>query len=272
MIQEARKTAQFLQDKGITQPQIGIILGTGLGNLATKIEVDIAVPYSEIPGFPEATVEFHAGQLIYGQIEGVQVLAMKGRYHFYEGYSMQEITFPVRVMKLLGIEQLLISNAAGCLNMEWNKGDLMLISDHINKFPEHPLIGPNENEFGTRFPDMSNAYDKALRSTTRQLATENHITLREGVYGSAQGPMLETAAEYRYLQRIGADAVGMSTVPEVIVACHMQLPVVAVSVLTDMCDPEHLQPVNIEDIIEVAGEAEKELTTLFVALIQALKK
>lgn len=270
MRNEVKKTVSFLQEKGISEPEIGIILGTGLGNLATKIQVEIEVPYAEIPGFPEATVEFHAGKLIYGTIEGKKVLAMKGRYHFYEGYTMQQVTFPVRVMKLLGISTLLISNAAGCMNLEWKKGELMLISDHINKFPEHPLNGPNESEWGTRFPDMSNAYDKDLRSTVRQIAIRESITLHEGVYATAQGPMLETPSEYRYLRKVGGDAVGMSTVPEVIVANHMELPVVAISVLTDECDPDNLKPVNIEEIIAVAGEAEKDLTKLFVELIKEL--
>ncbi len=270
MIEEIGTTAQFLRDKGISKPEIGIVLGTGLGNLAERIDVDIEVPYSEIPGFPEATVEFHAGKLIYGKIEGKQVLAMKGRYHYYEGYSMQQIVFPIRVMKLLGVSVLLISNAAGCMNLDWEKGDLMLISDHINKFPDHPLNGPNVEELGTRFPDMSNAYDKELRSALRQIAIRENITLREGVYATAQGPMLETAAEYRYLKKVGGDVVGMSTVPEVIAANHMGIPVAAVSVLTDECDPENLHPVDIADIIAVAGKAEKKLTTLFVELIKEL--
>ncbi|MBL4706408.1 MAG: purine-nucleoside phosphorylase [Flavobacteriales bacterium] len=271
MINEIKATVNFLQEKGITNPEVGIILGTGLGNLAEEIEVEVEIPYTEIPGFPEATVEFHAGKLIYGSIAGRKVVAMKGRFHFYEGYSMQQIIFPVRVLKLLGIQSLLISNAAGAMNLDWKKGELMLITDHINKFPDHALHGANIEELGTRFPDMSEAYNKGFRSALRQIANRENITLHEGVYITAQGPMLETAAEYRYLKIAGGDAVGMSTVPEVIAANHMGLPVAAISVLTDECDPDNLQPVDIEDIIEVAGKAEKKLTTLFVGLIKGMK-
>lgn len=270
MMEDIEATAGFLKQRGISDPEIGIILGTGLGNLATRINVEIEVLYSEVPGFPEATVEFHEGKLIYGTLEGKKVLAMKGRYHFYEGYSMQQIVFPIRVMKLMGIKALLISNAAGSMNPAWKKGELMMINDHINKLPSHPLNGPNLSELGTRFPDMSEAYNKEFRSTLRHIANRENITLREGVYVTAQGPMLETAAEYRYLRKVGGDAVGMSTVPEVIAANHMGLPVAAISVLTDECDPDNLKPVNIEEIIKVAGEAEKHLTTLFVEMIKEL--
>jgi len=271
MINEIKATAEFLRSKGITNPEIGIVLGTGLGNLADEIEVIQEVPYSDIPGFPEATVEFHAGKLIYGTIADRKVLAMKGRYHFYEGYSMHQIVFPIRVMKLLGIEALLISNAAGSMNLDWKKGELMMISDHINKFPAHALNGANIEELGTRFPDMSEAYNKGFRSALRQISSRENITLHEGVYITAQGPMLETPSEYRYLKIAGGDAVGMSTVPEVIAANHMGIPVAAISVLTDECDPDNLKPVNIEEIIAVAGKAEKKLTTLFVELIKELK-
>ncbi|MFT7613459.1 MAG: purine-nucleoside phosphorylase [Parvicellaceae bacterium] len=271
MIDEIKTTADFLRSKGITNPEIGVVLGTGLGNLAEEIDVIAEVPYSEIPGFPEATVEFHAGKLIYGSIANRKVLAMKGRYHFYEGYTMHQIVFPIRVMKMLGIESLLISNAAGSINLDWKKGDLMMISDHINLFPAHALNGANIDELGTRFPDMSEAYNKGYRSALRQIARRENITLHEGVYITAQGPMLETPSEYRFLKIAGGDAVGMSTVPEVIAANHMGLPVAAISVLTDECDPDNLKPVSIEEIIAVAGKAEKKLTTLFVGLIKEMK-
>ena len=269
MIEEIRKTAELLKSKGIKDPQVGIVLGTGLGNLVTRIEIELEIPYSEC-GFPEATVEFHEGKLIYGKIGGKQVLAMKGRYHFYEGYSMQQIVFPIRVMKMLGISSLLISNAAGCMNLEWKKGDLMMISDHINKFPEHPLNGPNLKELGTRFPDMSNAYDKGYRSMLRQIAIRENVTLHEGIYASAQGPMLETAAEYRYLKTIGGDAVGMSTVPEVIAAKHMGMTCFGVSVVSDLGVPGKIVEVTHEMVQEVASAAEPKMTVIMTELIESL--
>lgn len=267
---EIQETATFLADKGITDPQVGIVLGTGLGGLVEKIEVELEVAYDEIPHFPVATVEFHSGKLIYGKIGGKQVLAMQGRFHYYEGYTMQQITFPIRVMKQLGVSTLLLSNAAGAMNLEYKKGTLMMITDHINMQPTNPLIGPNLDDFGPRFPDMSEAYSKGLRAQLKAIAAEQNIVLEEGVYVSVPGPMLETPAEYRYLHRIGADAVGMSTVPEVIVANHMGLPCAAVSVLTDECDPDNLEPVDIADIIAVAGRAEKGLTVLFEELVKAI--
>ena len=267
MIEE---TAAFLKGKGILSPEIGIVLGTGLGNLATEIEVELTIPYTEIPHFPIATVEFHTGKLIYGNLGGKKVLAMNGRFHYYEGYTMEQIVFPVRVMKLLGVSKLLLSNAAGAMNLDWKKGDLMMLTDHINQQPSNPLLGPNLDSLGTRFPDMSEAYSHEINDKLRSIAKEQSLTLREGVYVSVMGPMLESPAEYRFLRTIGADAVGMSTVPEVIAANHMKMPCAAVSVLTDECDPDNLEPINIEEIIAVAGKAEIKLTRLFVQLIQSL--
>lgn len=268
--QQAEEAAAFLKSKGITAPQTGIILGTGLGNLATEITSELEIPYAEIPNFPEATVEFHAGKLIYGKLAGRQVLAMKGRFHFYEGYSMQQLVLPVRVMKLLGISELLISNAAGGINPHYKKGDLMLITDHINMQPGNPLIGANVDDWGPRFPDMSAPYSATLNKKLLGIATKEYITLHKGVYVAVAGPMLETRAEYRQLRGMGADAVGMSTVPEVIAACHMGLPVAAISVITDECDPDNLKPVAIEEIIAVAAKAELKLTTLFRTLVGML--
>jgi purine-nucleoside phosphorylase len=269
-LNKIKEAAAYIKSKGIDNPEIGIVLGTGLGNLATKINVEIEIEYSQIPHFPEATVEFHAGKLIYGTISGKKVLAMRGRFHYYEGYTMQQIVLPVQVMKLLGINYLLLSNAAGCINLNWKKGDLMLVTDHINLQPTNPLIGKNYDELGPRFPDMSQPYSKQLNEKLNAIADQKQITLRNGIYVSVPGPMLETAAEYRYLKITGADAVGMSTVPEVIAANHIGLPCAAISVLTDECNPDDLKPINIEEIIAVAGKAELKLTDLFVNLIRTL--
>jgi purine-nucleoside phosphorylase len=270
MMNEIRTASAFLREKGIISPEVGIILGTGLGNLASKIHSEVEVDYADIPHFPVSTVEFHRGKLIFGQLAGKNVLAMQGRFHAYEGYTMQQIVFPVRVMKMLGIRCLLISNAAGSLNPSFKKGSLMLIDDHINLQIANPLTGRNQDELGPRFPDMSCPYDGRLNQQLREAANAEGITLHQGVYVAVMGPNLETRAEYRFLRMIGADAVGMSTVPEVIAANHMGLPVAAVSVLTDECDPDHLKPVNIEEIIEVAGRAEKELTRLFEKALEGI--
>jgi purine-nucleoside phosphorylase len=268
MMQKINETVSFLKTKGVDAPKVGVILGTGLGNLFIKsMTVQLEISYKEIPHFPESTVESHHGKLIYGTVGGTQVLAMQGRFHYYEGYSFQELTFPVRVMKVLGVEHLLISNAAGNLRKDWSKGELMLLDDHINLLPDNPLRGRNLDELGPRFPDMSAPYHPWLNAELENIAQEKDLTLRKGVYVAVMGPNLETRAEYRFLQRIGADAVGMSTVPEVIVANHMGLPCCAISVLTDDCDPDQLQPVNIAEIIEIAGKAEEKLTQLFVGLI-----
>lgn len=268
---QIRETTAFLQNKGFANPEIGIILGTGLGTqFVSQIEIEKELPYTDIPNFPVATVEFHSGKLVYGKIHGKQVIAMQGRFHYYEGYNMQQVTFPVRVMKMLGIKQLLISNAGGSMNLEWPKGDLMLLDDHISLQNGNPLVGPNLDELGPRFPDMSQPYDPAMNKLLEEIATERKINLRKGVYVAVTGPNLETRAEYRFLRRIGADVVGMSTVPEVIVANHMSLPCCAISVLTDDCDPDNLHPISLEEIVAVAGKAEVKLTELYVELIKRL--
>lgn len=270
MDQKIIETANWLKERGIDEAEIGIVLGTGLGDLAAHIDVIHEFSYNVIPNFAIATVEFHFGKLIYGRLSGKKVLALQGRYHYYEGYSMQQIVLPVRVMKLLGVKQILLSNAAGALNLDYNKGTLMLVDDHINLQPDNPLRGPNLDELGPRFPDMSSPYDGNMNQHLIDIAEQNDITLHQGVYASVEGPNLETRAEYRYLKIIGADAVGMSTVPEVIACNHMGLPCICISVLTDMCDPDHLEPVDINDIIATAKEAEQDLKTLFIELIERL--
>ncbi len=270
MIDKVKEATDFLSKEGFGKPDIGIILGTGLGALASEIAVDVEIDYAKIPHFPIATVEFHKGKMIKGQLQGKAVIAMQGRFHFYEGYSMAEVVFPVRVLKELGIEKLLISNAAGSMNTEWSKGELMLIEDHINLQPDNPLRGVEATGFGPIFTDMSAPYDKELNKLLEQIAKEKNITLNKGIYVSVAGPNLETRAEYRFLSQIGADVVGMSTVPEVIAANQMGLPVAAISVLTDDCDPDNLQPINIEDIIATAQEAEKDLVILFKELVYAI--
>jgi purine-nucleoside phosphorylase len=263
-------TVTFLQSKGFQNPQIGIVLGTGLGQLVNHLKIEVEVNYTEIPNFPVSTVEFHSGKLLFGTLEEKKVMIMQGRFHLYEGYSLQEITFPVRVMKALGITNLLVSNAAGAINLGYKKGDLMLLDDHINLQGGSPLAFKNVSDFGERFTDMCVPYDADLNDKMLSIAKENNIVLHKGIYAAVVGPQLETRAEYRYLKTIGADAVGMSTVPEVIVANHLNLPVIAVSVLTDECDPDNLKPVNIPEIIAVAGEAEPKMITLFKALINQL--
>ncbi len=271
MIGKIKEAANFILNQGVADPKVGIILGTGLGSHFVKaIKNSIEIEYSSIPHFPVSTVEFHKGKLIYGEIGNQKVLAMQGRFHYFEGYSADQITLPVRVMKELGINYLLISNAAGNMNMDWRKGELMLIDDHINLQPDNPLRGKNVDEQGPRFPDMSCPYDKNLNSKLKKIAKEKGIKLNEGVYVCVAGPNLETRAEYRFLKQIGADVVGMSTVPEVIVANHISLPCCAVSVLTDDCDPDNLQVANISEIIETAGKAEISLTELYIRLISTL--
>lgn len=270
MVKKIKDTVTFLKEKGITHPQIGIILGTGLGKLVDHIQTEIELEYDQIPNFPVSTVEFHKGKLIYGKMNGKQVLAMQGRFHYYEGYSMQEITFPIRVMKELGIKYLLISNAAGAMNLDFKKGSLMLIDDHINLLGDGPLTGPNHNNLGPRFPDMSQPYSKFLNERLERIAADQGIMLHKGVYVAVAGPNLETRAEYRFLRGIGADVVGMSTIPEVIVANHAGLPCAAISVLTDECDPDNLHPVDIKDILAIAAKAEVDLIRLFSELIKEI--
>ncbi|MGB8190734.1 MAG: purine-nucleoside phosphorylase [Chitinophagaceae bacterium] len=264
------KAKEYLASEGIETPYAGIVLGTGLHQLINLIDIKKTIPYSDIPGFPLSTVEFHKGNLVYGAIGNKNVLIMQGRFHAYEGYTLEEIVFPIRVMKLLGIEKLFLSNAAGCINLSFKKGELVLITDHINLLPGSPLNGKNYDELGPRFPDMSEPYDVYLRNILHQKAGELNIQLKEGVYAAVNGPNLETKAEYRYLKVIGADTVGMSTVPEVIAANHMQLACAAISVITDECDPEKLKPIDIAEIIEVAGKADDKLSRLFYETIKAL--
>jgi purine-nucleoside phosphorylase len=268
MLENIQNTTNYIKNRiGDFEPAVGIILGTGLGGLVKEIEVEKQLMYGNIPDFPISTVEFHSGKLIFGTLAGVKVVAMQGRLHYYEGYNMQQITFPVRVMKMLGIKTLLVSNASGSLNPAFKKGDLMVIEDHINLQPENPLVGRNEDELGPRFPDMSEAYNRALVNKALDIAKANNIVCHKGVYVAVTGPNLETKAEYKYLRIIGGDAVGMSTVPEVIVANHMGLPVFAISVLTDEGFPEVLDPVSIEDILAIAHEAEPKMTLILKELI-----
>lgn len=269
MLEELNQTITFLTLSGILNPEIGIVLGTGLGRMAYDIEVIVSLDYRDIPNFPLATVESHSGKLIYGKLQGKLVLAMQGRFHFYEGYTLQQITFPIRIMKLLGVKYLLLSNAAGALNPKFKKGSLMLIDDHINMLPYNPLIGKNTDTLGPRFPDMSQPYSDELNNQLHRIAEREKITLHKGVYVAVTGPNLETRAEYRMFRNF-ADAVGMSTVPEVIVANHMSLPCAAISVLTDECDPDNLAPAKIEDILKTAANAEIDLCKLFSALIKEL--
>lgn len=270
MFEIIKEVALFLQGKGITSPDTGIVLGTGLGKLVNEIEIEVALDYAEIPHFPVSTVESHHGKLIYGNLLGHKVLAMQGRFHIYEGYSLQQVTLPIRVMKLLGVKWLLLSNAAGAINKTYGKGDLMLLDDHINLLPANPLTGKNIDELGPRFPDMSCPYSPQLNRQMEAVAKSLDITLHKGVYAVVAGPNLETRAEYRYLGMIGADVVGMSTVPEVIVANHMGLPCAAVSVVTDLCDPDNLVPARLEDILETAAKAEIQLIRLFKNVIRNL--
>lgn len=264
------ESVAYLKNKGFDHPEIGIVLGTGLGQLVNEIENPIEAHYNHIPYFPLATVEFHSGKLIYGTIADKKVVVMQGRFHLYEGYDFLDVTYPVRVMRLLGITKLFVSNAAGAINLEFKKGDIMLIEDHINLQGGSPLAFKNVAEFGDRFVDMMEPYDVGMRKKIEEIASKEKITLQKGVYASVVGPQLETKAEYRMLKIMGADAVGMSTVPEVIVANHLKLPVVAVSVLTDECDPDNLQPINIQEIIEIAGKTEPKMVRLFKELIYQL--
>ncbi|WP_309608083.1 purine-nucleoside phosphorylase [Flavobacterium sp.] len=267
-LQTLQQTTDFLIQKGFHNPEYGIVLGTGLGQLVNHIQIEKEINYSEIPNFPVSTVEFHSGKLIYGTLENKKVIVMQGRFHLYEGYSLQEITFPIWVLKALGIQTLLISNASGAINLNFKKGELMLVEDHINLQGGSPLAFKNVSDFGERFTDMCEPYDLNLRKKIIAIASKNNIILHRGIYAAVVGPQLETKAEYKYLKIIGADAVGMSTVPEVIVANHLNLPVLAISVLTDECDPENLKPVNIPEIISLAGQAEPKMITIFKELLK----
>lgn len=266
---ELEEIALFLKNHGFDKPDVGVVLGTGLGDFVNHIKNAHAISYTEVPHFPKATVESHKGKLIFGTIGKKKVIVMQGRFHYYEGYSMQQVTIGIRVMKLLGVQALLLSNAAGGINLSFKKGDLVIVSDHINMLPDNPLRGANLENFGPRFPDMSAPYDHRINQLLTKQLTEESIETKHGVYAAVPGPNLETRAEYRYLKTIGADMVGMSTVPEVIVANHMGLPCAAVSVITDECDPDNLKAVNISDIIAVARQADKKLSRVFCEVIKA---
>jgi len=272
MLTQLFKTTEFIKRRIDYQPEFGIVLGTGLSGLVNHIEVEYEIMYSNIPDFPIATLEFHSGKLLFGKLEGRKIVAMSGRLHYYEGYSMQQITLPIRVLALLGIKALFLSNAGGSLNPIIKKGELMIINDHINLLPDNPLRGRHHDEYGSRFPDMSQPYDFEMIKKAMEIADRYKITMHQGVYVSVPGPNLETRAEYRYLRMIGADVVGMSTVPEVIVANQMNLPVFAMSVITDECDPENLKPVSITDIIETAAKAEPNMTLIMKDLISSFKQ
>jgi purine-nucleoside phosphorylase len=264
------QAVSFLRTKTSSQPTIGIILGTGLGGLAKEIESEIVIDYGDIPHFPISTAESHHGKLIFGMLGGKRVVAMQGRLHYYEGYSMQQVTFPVRVMKFLGVETLLISNAAGGMNPQFSRGTIMIITDHINLLGDNPLIGPNDDTLGPRFPDMSEPYSKKLIALAERIALDMKTRTERGVFVAVPGPNLETRAEYRFLRLIGADAVGMSTVPENIVAHHMGLRVLGFSIITDECFPDSLQTANVEDIIAVARQTEPRLTAIMKGVVENL--
>ncbi|MGX5689953.1 purine-nucleoside phosphorylase [Arcticibacter tournemirensis] len=271
MFQNIYSTTEYIKKRiGDFEPEVGIILGTGLGGLVNEIEIQHKLMYTNIPDFPISTVEFHSGRLIFGTLQGKKVVAMQGRLHYYEGYDMKQITFPVRVMKALGIKHLFVSNASGSLNPEIVKGDLMIIEDHINLQPDNPLRGRNYDDFGPRFPDMSRPYSQEMIEKALEIAKANNIRCNKGVYVSVAGPNLETRAEYRYLRIIGGDAVGMSTVPEVIVANHMGLPVFAVSVITDEGFQTSPDPISVEEIIKVAEGAEPKMTLILKELLATL--
>ena len=269
-MKEIHDALNFINNFKFSKPEIGVVLGTGLGGLLENCVIKLSIPYADIPHFPISTVESHTGQLIFGEISGKSVVIMYGRFHYYEGYNAKEITFPIRVLKELGISNLLLSNASGAINETYKKGELVILDDHINLLFENPLRGKNVDEHGPRFTDMSQPYDKDLNELLWECSRNIDCTFHTGVYTAWQGPSLETPAEYRMLKILGADLVGMSTVPEVIVANHMSLPCAVVSVLTDECDPDNLKPVSIEDIIETAEKAEPHLTSLFTKVIERL--
>ena len=270
MKEQLKETTKYLRDNGFETPEIGIVLGTGLGNLVNAVDVIKTIAYQNIPHFPEATVETHSGKLIYGTLGHKKVVIMQGRFHRYEGYTLQQITYPIRVMHQLGIQHLLISNACGALNVGFKKGSLMLLTDHINLQGGSPLAFKGVEHLGERFVDMCEPYDVAMREKIRAIAKAQQITLHQGVYAAVVGPQLETKAEYRYLKTIGADVVGMSTVPEVIVANHLKLPCLAVSVITDECNPDDLKPIDIPEIFALAEKAQEDLVPLFKSLTEKL--
>lgn len=270
LLEQMKEAADYINSKTQVKPSIGIILGTGLGGLVKEIEVIDEISYQDIPHFPISTVESHSGKLIFGNLGGKKVVAMQGRFHFYEGYNMQQVTFPVRVMKLLGIERLFVSNASGGVNPDFEVGEIMILNDHINLFPAHPLIGKNIDELGPRFPDMSEPYDHNMIEVAKNIASENNIKVSVGTYAALTGPTLETPAEYGYVRAIGADAVGMSTIPEVIVARHMEIPCFAISIITDLGVPGKIQKVSLQDVIDVASRQEPKMTLIMRELISKI--
>lgn len=270
LLEQMKEAVDYINSKTQVKPTVGIILGTGLGGLVKEIEIIDEIPYQDIPHFPVSTVESHSGKLIFGKLGGKSVIAMQGRFHYYEGYTMQQVTFPVRVMKLLGIERLFVSNASGGVNPDFVVGEIMILNDHINLFPAHPLIGKNIDELGPRFPDMSDPYDVTMIAKAQQIAAQNNIKVSVGIYAALTGPTLETPAEYGYVRSIGADAVGMSTIPEVIVARHMDIPCFAISIITDLGVPGKIQKVSVADVIEVANRQEPKMTLIMRELIGQL--
>jgi purine-nucleoside phosphorylase len=270
MLKHIQEATDYIQARTLVKPHYGIILGTGLGGLVKEIEIIDEIPYEDIPHFPVSTVESHTGRLIFGQLGGKNVVAMQGRFHYYEGYSMQEVTFPVRVMKLLDIQRLFVSNASGGVNPDFEVGEIMILNDHINFFPGNPLIGKNLDELGPRFPDMSDPYDQSMIDKALEIAKRNNIKVSQGVYLGLTGPTLETPAEYKFVRIVGADAVGMSTVPEVIVARHMEIPTFAISIITDLGVPGKIKKVSVQDVIEVASRQEPKMTQIMKELISEL--
>jgi purine-nucleoside phosphorylase len=270
MLQQIKETADFLKEKTNAKPEVGIILGTGLGGLVEEIEIKHSISYKNIPNFPVSTVQGHSGRLIFGELGGKSVVAMQGRFHFYEGYPMQRVTFPVRVMKYLGIKNLIVSNASGGVNPDFEIGDLMILNDHISLIP-NPLIGHNDNELGPRFPDMSEPYCPDMIAKAEQIASDNNIKVQKGIYVAVTGPTLETPAEYFYFRKIGGDTVGMSTVPEIVVARHMDIPCFAISVITDLGVPGKIKKVTHEDVQAVAELTEPKLTLIIKLLISNIK-
>lgn len=273
-IEQARiqraEAVSFIKERLPINPEYLLILGTGLGELAEKMTIELELPYEDIPYFPVSTVESHTGKLLMGYLGGKRVMAMQGRFHYYEGYSMNQIVFPIRVAKMLEIQTLLVSNACGGLNPNFQRGDIMLINDHINFLGDNPLIGPNDPDLGPRFPDMSQPYTKHLLVTANQVALDAGIKIHQGVYLAVSGPMLETKAEYRYMRQLGADVVGMSTVPEVIAAVHMGMKVLGISVITDECFPDSLEPVSLDDVLNAAAMAKPQLTRIVVGMLERL--
>ncbi|WP_303924605.1 purine-nucleoside phosphorylase [Draconibacterium sediminis] len=270
MLEKIKATANFIKEKIQASPEVGIILGTGLGGLVNEIEIIDSIPYTDIPNFPVSTVDGHAGRLIYGKLGDKKVLAMQGRFHYYEGYDMKEVTFPVRVMKFVGVNNLFVSNASGGLNPDWRVGEIVLLTDHINFFPEHPLRGKNLNELGPRFPDMSKPYSQRLRNKAKLIALQNNIDVKEGVYVGVSGPTFETPAEYKMFRILGGDIVGMSTVPEVIVARHMDMRVFGISIVTDSGVPGEIVEISHEEVQEVAMKAEPKMTLIMRDLIKSI--